>query len=1382
MASEAKIAIDVMINGVANAKTQLSGLSAAMDALGRRAQTAGRAQGGFTSSLAGMGFVLPSVGQKLNEVGNALESFSRRLNATGERLVRLGGRMTAFVGLPFAAAIGGSIKAAANFEFELVKMETQAGLSAEAVDLLGENILRLGPAVGQMPGDLAAAQFLIVSGGLRDVSLAASALEAAAKGSATGLGEVQTIAEAVTTVMINYAHAGVTAADAMDFIIAVTQRGKFEVDEFSGSVGESLGLLAEMGISLDEVGAAIATLTQTGKTPSEAFTDFNRLIISLAKPTPQALRALEAAQLDLNELRDLITEQGGVTEALFIMREAFDAAGISAGEFFTRKQGWDAFVRLTGNARDLFLENLGVIQNMQGLLDQSFERVSQTATFQFQQLKSSINVVAITIGAVLLPAVNAIVDKLMPLLALLAEFGNQHPRIVLVAVAFGLLAASLGPVLIVFGIFLSSIANIVGVLGTLVSALAGLFTVGGAVIGLFVGLTAAIGGLFLVSLPKILEKTGRTFDDIKDEAYAWGRNIIISLANGIAGAVIEVVNALITIGKVIRDWLKPGSPPRLLPDIDDWGAGAMREYLKGFTQADFGIFKELASTVASFFKSLPADTFGGEEGVFSAILGSRGAIARGIEEVRKFGSVTAATLAQISGAFTETSGDIATYVMMLFDVEKATLAVERAQAKINAITEKYTRILDPINDRLQQISNRRQQVTDQLRSAELERIINDPRAPALAKELAQLELEEIRLKDRLRAQENLRDQELATANTELENAEAALNILREQAELQKSLIDVQIENNNLMRDFEAAVEAAANKLKSLAEGAAGALGASKEFGTGLLSGLGGDDFDLEGEGPFADLTESLDLFSDEMIAKVNAIGTELQGLADEVLAFFDPLFGPNGLLAELADVWSDIFLNLDQFRTRLEEQFPVLSTFIDYIDSLNLGLGGAVGGFFLVAASKTLAGGAFKFLSKRAGALLVTLAGSSFFTAGTVATGGLLAALAALAIVIGLAVEKHGSLGAAWDEALGNARLLGEGIGMWIEDKINSASSSWDDFLENLQTGMDTATENVSTWWESIDWHQLALDVVAILLPGFSGIWGFLTDELPSWGTAFEDWFLVQDWYKIGYDAMSKWIDGAKAIWLFVQAILPIWWGNIKAWFARQDWFEIGRTAIFLMMPGLATVADFITGSGDFEGVGLFDWVRKISEWFATQSWYDIAKKAIFLMVPGLASIIDWILGEGEFVGVGLVDFFTDVDKWWAIQNWGKLAGYVIEGIVARFEAGRDAIIAAVEALAQGAVDAWNRKWGNKSPSRVATEDAGKVMAGYIRGVEMGIPRLAAAFQSGAVVARTAYASRASGYNVNNSRSFNVGNMNINNGMDAALMEHRVRRAMDAAL
>ncbi len=78
MASEAKIAIDVMINGVANAKTQLSGLSAAMDALGRRAQTAGRAQGGFTSSLAGMGFVLPSVGQKLNEVGNALESFSRR--------------------------------------------------------------------------------------------------------------------------------------------------------------------------------------------------------------------------------------------------------------------------------------------------------------------------------------------------------------------------------------------------------------------------------------------------------------------------------------------------------------------------------------------------------------------------------------------------------------------------------------------------------------------------------------------------------------------------------------------------------------------------------------------------------------------------------------------------------------------------------------------------------------------------------------------------------------------------------------------------------------------------------------------------------------------------------------------------------------------------------------------------------------------------------------------------------------------------------------------------------------------------------------------------------------------------------------------------------
>jgi len=93
-----------------------------------------------------------------------------------------------------------------------------------------------------------------------------------------------------------------------------------------------------------------------------------------------------------------------------------------------------------------------------------------------------------------------------------------------------------------------------------------------------------------------------TFGDSVQSAFEWGYELVVNFAQGIIDAAASVlVQAINYLGSVLAGWLAPGSPPRVAPDIIKWGIGAMTEYLKGFTSADFGILKSIQSPLKSAF-------------------------------------------------------------------------------------------------------------------------------------------------------------------------------------------------------------------------------------------------------------------------------------------------------------------------------------------------------------------------------------------------------------------------------------------------------------------------------------------------------------------------------------------------------------------------------------------------------------------------------------------------------------------------------------------------------------------------------------------------------------------------------------------------------------
>lgn len=101
-------------------------------------------------------------------------------------------------------------------------------------------------------------------------------------------------------------------------------------------------------------------------------------------------------------------------------------------------------------------------------------------------------------------------------------------------------------------------------------------------------------------LDDVLVEWGHKLGQLAVDAFEWGANIVRQFASGIEGSG-YVADALQQIADDIAYWLMPGSPPRLLPDLPEWGRGALEAYLSGWEGVQTG---DVQSYLADALKSL----------------------------------------------------------------------------------------------------------------------------------------------------------------------------------------------------------------------------------------------------------------------------------------------------------------------------------------------------------------------------------------------------------------------------------------------------------------------------------------------------------------------------------------------------------------------------------------------------------------------------------------------------------------------------------------------------------------------------------------------------------------------------------------------------------
>ncbi len=386
---------------------------------------------------------IDKVNQKLESAGNAMKKFGRN--------------MSMYVTAPMALVGTGALNMYKQFESSMTKIVGLVGVARGTVDEWSDAILRMAPALGKAPAELADAMFFVTSAGIRGKE-ALEVLEMSAKASAAGLGETKVVADLVTSAMNAYGVANLSAAQATDILVATVREGKAQADALAGSMGMVLPIASYMGVTFDQVGGAIAAMTRTGTSAGTASIQLRQILNSLVKPTQQAEEAMSAMGTSSAELRKTIREDG-LLAALMKVRELTQKFGeTTMSKVFPN-------IRALSGVLDIMGKNLGdnvkifeSVSDAVGSMDFAFAEASQTLEFKWNQAISTGKVALTELGKSMKVSVVPIMEKLTKRLQNLTDwFNNLQEGQRQAIIRFGALLAVVGPVSLVLGFLATNV-------------------------------------------------------------------------------------------------------------------------------------------------------------------------------------------------------------------------------------------------------------------------------------------------------------------------------------------------------------------------------------------------------------------------------------------------------------------------------------------------------------------------------------------------------------------------------------------------------------------------------------------------------------------------------------------------------------------------------------------------------------------------------------------------------------------------------------------------------------------------------------------------------------------------------------------------------------
>jgi TP901 family phage tail tape measure protein len=286
---------------------------------------------------------------------------------------------------------------------------TMAGKDAAGFKQLKGQVADLAKELPIARDQLANGLYQVISNGVPEDNWL-SFLEATAKASIGGLADLNQAVTVTATIIKNYGLAWEDAGSIQDKIQMTAKNGVTTFEQLADALPSVAGSAAQLGVSIDELMAIFATCTGVTGNTAEVSTQLSAVLKALIKPSTEAAKAAEAMgiQFDAAGIRaagglDNFLKELDVTIQQYA-RETGELSETIYGNLFGSARALRLLVSLTGEQADKFTENIGIMADSAGSIDQAFNEMASTGEAAAQKLKNQFAGITDAIAGIMRPA------------------------------------------------------------------------------------------------------------------------------------------------------------------------------------------------------------------------------------------------------------------------------------------------------------------------------------------------------------------------------------------------------------------------------------------------------------------------------------------------------------------------------------------------------------------------------------------------------------------------------------------------------------------------------------------------------------------------------------------------------------------------------------------------------------------------------------------------------------------------------------------------------------------------------------------------------------------------------------------------------------------
>ncbi|MEY8728009.1 phage tail tape measure protein [Bacteroides xylanisolvens] len=297
------------------------------------------------------------------------------------------------IGISAGIAFTQAAKEAYNFEKQFQQSMKEvatlsSGIKGSLTDFMN-SVIDMTREVPVGAVESAKALYQIVSAG-HDGADAMNILKVSAKAAIGGVTETATSADAITTILNAYKKGASEAESVSDMLFTTAKLGKTTMGELGKSIAQAAPIASSFGIDIEDVLAAVVSITKQGVPTAEAMTKIRAAIMGTA-----------------NHLGDAAFSGRSFQEALQLIYNEANGSTTKMKELLGTDEALQAALMITGQNAVGAASDLDQMKNATGAAEAAFKEMSSSTENQMKLLSNNITAALRPLGQEILKEISS---------------------------------------------------------------------------------------------------------------------------------------------------------------------------------------------------------------------------------------------------------------------------------------------------------------------------------------------------------------------------------------------------------------------------------------------------------------------------------------------------------------------------------------------------------------------------------------------------------------------------------------------------------------------------------------------------------------------------------------------------------------------------------------------------------------------------------------------------------------------------------------------------------------------------------------------------------------------------------------------------------------